>query len=79
MTWRTALVATALSLAMSTATLAQSQSSGPMRPDLDPFIPEAGEQIPADLSVVDDEGNPVNIREVVSRSPYTVLTLGCLT
>jgi len=40
--------------------------------------PEIGEQIP-DLTIVDDQGNPVNIRELASRSPYTVLTLGCLT
>ena len=40
--------------------------------------PEVGDQIP-DLTIVDDQGNPVNIRELASRSPYTVLTLGCLT
>lgn len=40
--------------------------------------PEVGEQIP-DVTIVDDQGNPVNIRELASRSPYTVLTLGCLT
>ncbi len=40
--------------------------------------PELGEQIP-DVTIVDDQGNPVNIRELASRSPYTVLTLGCLT
>ena len=40
--------------------------------------PQVGEQIP-DLTIVDDQGNPVNIRELASRSPYTVLTLGCLT
>jgi len=40
--------------------------------------PQLGEQIP-DVTIVDDAGNPVNIRELASRSPYTVLTLGCLT
>ena len=40
--------------------------------------PQLGEQIP-DVTIVDDAGNPVNIRELTSRSPYTVLTLGCLT
>ena len=40
--------------------------------------PKVGEVIP-DLTIVDDQGNPVNIRELASRSPYTVLTLGCLT
>ncbi len=39
---------------------------------------QLGERIP-DLTIVDDQGNPVNIRELASRSPYTVLTLGCLT
>ena len=40
--------------------------------------PEVGEQI-SDVTIVDDQGNPVNIRELASQSPYTVLTLGCLT
>ena len=40
--------------------------------------PDIGEQIP-DATIVDDQGNPVNIRELASQSPYTVLTLGCLT
>lgn len=40
--------------------------------------PEIGEQI-SDVTIVDDRGNPVNIRELASQSPYTVLTLGCLT
>ena len=41
-------------------------------------VPEVGEQI-SDVTIVDDRGNPVNIRELASQSPYTVLTLGCLT
>jgi hypothetical protein len=40
--------------------------------------PEIGEQFP-DLTIVDDQGNPVNIRDLASQSQYTVLTLGCLT
>ena len=40
--------------------------------------PEIGEQIP-DLTIVDDQGNPVNLIELAGQSPYTVLTLGCLT
>ncbi len=40
--------------------------------------PALGERIP-DVTVVDDQGNPANIRELAERSPYTVLTLGCLT
>ena len=40
--------------------------------------PQVGETFP-DVTIFDDQGNPVNIRELASRSPYTVLTLGCLT
>ena len=40
--------------------------------------PEVGELFP-DVTIVDDKGNPVNIRELAGNSPYTVLTLGCLT
>ena len=39
--------------------------------------PAIGEQIP-DVTIVDDQGNPVNMRELAS-GQYTVLTLGCLT
>jgi hypothetical protein len=47
-------------------------------PRFDASAPEIGDQIP-DLTIVDDQGNPVNIRELASQSQYTVLTLGCLT
>ena len=40
--------------------------------------PGLGERIP-DITIVDDQGNPANIRELAQRKPYTVLTLGCLT
>ena len=40
--------------------------------------PGLGERIP-DITIVDDQGNPANIRELARRKPYTVLTLGCLT
>ena len=40
--------------------------------------PQVGEMFP-DLTIVDDQGNPVNVRELAGQSPYTVLTLGCLT
>jgi hypothetical protein len=40
--------------------------------------PGLGVQIP-DITIVDDQGNPANIRELARRKPYTVLTLGCLT
>lgn len=31
--------------------------------------PEVGEKI-SDVTIVDDQGNPVNIRELASQSPY---------
>lgn len=40
--------------------------------------PDLGEQIP-DITIVDDQGKPANLRELARRKPYTVLTLGCLT
>ena len=39
--------------------------------------PKVGEQVP-DVTIVDDQGNPVDMREL-ARGQYTVLTLGCLT
>ena len=39
--------------------------------------PQIGELVP-DLEIVDDDGNPVNLRDV-TQGHYTVLTLGCLT
>jgi hypothetical protein len=39
--------------------------------------PQLGELVP-DLVLVDDEGNPANLREL-TEGHYTVLTLGCLT
>ena len=39
--------------------------------------PAIGELVP-DISIVDDQGNPVNMRELAT-GQYTVLTLGCLT
>ena len=41
------------------------------------MAPQIGEPLP-DVSVVDRDGNPVNIREVAGEN-YTVLVLGCLT
>ena len=38
---------------------------------------EIGEPLP-DLTLVDDQGNPANIREI-AREHYTVFVLGCLT
>ena len=39
--------------------------------------PQIGDMVP-DLEIVDDEGNPVSLREL-TQGQYTVLTLGCLT
>ena len=39
--------------------------------------PQIGEMIP-DLTIVDDKGNPANLRSLTS-GHYTVMTLGCLT
>ena len=41
------------------------------------IVPDIGEQLP-DISIVDDQGNPVNMRDITT-GQYTVLTLGCLT
>lgn len=40
-------------------------------------VPDIGEPVP-DVQVVNDRGDPVNIREVAT-GQYTVLVLGCLT
>lgn len=40
--------------------------------------PAVGDVFP-DVTVVDDLGQPVNIRSLAGEKPYTVLTLGCLT
>lgn len=39
--------------------------------------PQVGDMIP-DLTIVDRDGEPVNLRELTSEN-YTVLVLGCLT
>jgi hypothetical protein len=39
--------------------------------------PEIGDPLP-DLTIVDDQGTPINIRDLASEN-YTVLVLGCLT
>ncbi len=88
MTWRTLLLVIGMAgLLQSGAVLAQAPAGMGMgmgmaagmgaSPRFD-VAPEVGEQIP-DVTIVDDQGNPVNIRDLASNSPYTVLTLGCLT
>ena len=39
--------------------------------------PKVGYRVP-DLTIVDDQGNPANLRDI-TRGHYTVMTLGCLT
>ena len=39
--------------------------------------PKVGERVP-DVTIVDDQGRPVSIRELAP-GQYTVMTLGCLT
>ena len=84
MTWRTVLLAIGMAgLLQSGPVLAQAQGGMGMgmgmgaNPRFD-VAPEVGEQIP-DVTIVDDQGNPVNIRDLAGKSTYTVLTLGCLT
>ncbi len=43
----------------------------------DAAAPEIGEPL-QDLTLVDDQGNSANLREIASEQ-YTVLVLGCLT
>ena len=51
--------------------------NGPPMPGFDKSAPKIGEPLP-DLSIFDDKGNPVNLRELASEN-YKVLVLGCLT
>ena len=64
----------------SSVVLAQEGSGLGVSPPEARFVnaPGLGERIP-DITIVDDQGNPANIRELARRSPYSVLTLGCLT
>lgn len=71
-----ALIATP---ALSNAQQGQRGPGGPSG-DIPRFLdvgPKVGEQLP-DLTIVDDMGMPVNIREI-TKGNYSVLVLGCLT
>jgi len=50
----------------------------PLEDRFDQIAPAIGELLP-DLTIVDDKGNPVNMRELPERGRYTVLVVGCLT
>jgi len=70
------LVATPL---LSNAQQGQRPPGGPSG-DIPRFLelgPKVGEQLP-DVTIVDDMGMPVNIREI-TKGNYSVLVLGCLT
>ncbi len=53
------------------------QSGPPRMPQFEADAPKVGEALP-DISIHDDLGNLVNIRELASEN-YKVLVLGCLT
>ncbi len=82
MSWQRVLIPIAIAgLLQSTVALAQFGMGAPGAARPSPRFDSAvqlGEQI-ADLTIVGDQGEPVNLRELASSSPYTVLTLGCLT
>jgi len=56
----------------------------PMQQGLQPLedradaAPKVGDLFP-DVTIVSDDGQPVNVRKLAGEKPYTVLTLGCLT
>jgi hypothetical protein len=56
---------------------AQARKVPPPLPEFEALAPKIGEQLP-DLTIFDDAGNPVNIRELPGDN-YKVLILGCLT
>jgi hypothetical protein len=71
-----ALIATPL---LSNAQQERRPPGGPSG-DIQRFLdlgPKVGEQMP-DVTIVDDMGMPVNIREI-TKGNYSVLVLGCLT
>ncbi len=82
MTWQRLLIPIAIvGLLQSPVALAQFGMGAPGGARSSPRFdaaPQIGDKI-ADLTIVDAQGEPVNIRDLPSRSPYTVLTLGCLT
>ena len=51
--------------------------AGPMDARFYETAPKVGDLV-QDLDIFDDQGNPVNIREIAT-GQYTVLVLGCLT
>ena len=60
--------------------LAQGNLPGlpPLEVRFDQTAPAIGQPLP-DLTLFDDQGNPVNMSELPATGRYTVLTVGCLT
>ncbi len=54
------------------------RNSSPLVAQFLATAPELGEP-PPDVTIFDDQGHPVNLRELTRRGHYTVLTFGCLT
>ncbi len=54
-----------------------SQGQPPLMERFEAEAPKVGERLP-DITVLNDLGNPVNIRELADEN-YKVLVLGCLT
>jgi hypothetical protein len=78
-TFAAALGFVAVASAQGAAGMGRGMGAGPTGMDtrfMD-IVPDIGEQLP-DISIVDDQGNPVNMRDITT-GQYTVLTLGCLT
>jgi len=73
--WHTVLAAESSEL--NTWTRFDQPRGSPPMPAFENLAPKVGEQLP-DLTIYDDSGNPVNIREL-ARGQYKVLILGCLT
>jgi len=64
-------------LALLATSTALAQSGPPRMPQFEADAPKVGEMLP-DITIHDDLGNPVNIRELAGEN-YKVLVLGCLT
>ena len=56
---------------------AQERGGPPPLPSFEQGAPKIGEVFP-DIAIVDDQGNPVNVRELAGEN-YAVLVMGCLT
>lgn len=73
------ITATVVLLGVSNSAPVTSQEGGgpPFMQAFEEGPGQIGEQLP-DITIFDDQGNPVNLRELATEN-YTVLVLGCLT